>query len=355
MKFSFFNGFAYKPPGATGWPASPTGDEPGLASKSFERTLQAFDLADELGFDWLSIPEHHFKPFLSTNPLLAASVLSQRGYRARLAILGSLLPGRDPVRVAEEYATLDNLTQGRLVIGLLRGNPIEQVTFGINPQESRARFEEATALILKAWKTPVPFGWEGRFFRQRTLAVWPRLVEPLSAEKVVVSGNTLESVEFAARSQLSIAIGHQTVEDAAVLATHYRQRSAVHGWTPTARHIVYHAELHLADNDAQAEDEIARYKLGLLPNPLAGGNRATRRLREGLGEADGEPFSRVLRFHGGPDTVREALREAQSRIGFGVLNAIFQINRLPHGQQALRSLELFGRELIPSLRNVAEG
>jgi len=203
---------------------------------------------------------------------------SQRGYKASLAILGSLVPGRDPVRVAEEFATLDNLTQGRTVIGLLRGNPIEQVTFGINPEESRERFEEAVSLMLNAWQVPVPSGWEGRYFRQRTLAVWPHLVKPLSSEKVVVSGNTPASVDFAARVRLSIALGHLAVDDAAALVRRYREQARVHGWTPTAQNIVYHAD----------------------------------------------PVNRVLRFEA-------QIRDAQARIDFGVLNGIFQINRLPDG------------------------
>lgn len=349
MNFSFFNGFAYKPRSATGWPTSPLSDEPGLAQKSLERALQAFDLADELGFDWLSIPQHHFKPFLFANPFMAASVLSQRGYKAKLAILGSLVPGADPVRLAEEFATLDNLTQGRAVIGLLRGNPIEQLTFGINPKESRERFEEGVSLMLKAWKTPVPFGWEGRYLRQRTVAVWPRLVAPLRSEQVIVSGNTPDSVDFAARAGLSIALGHLGVDDAAGLAQRYRHKAQAAGWTPVPENIVYHAELHVARNDAQARDEIERYKLGLLPNALAGPSRAARLWREGLSEPDGAPFSPVLRFQGGPERVLADLRVAQERIGFGVLNGIFQVNRLPDGL-GLESLALFGREVMPHLR-----
>lgn len=349
MQVSFFNGFAYKPAGATGWPALPKGDQPGLAAAAFERSLHAFDLADELGFDWLAIPEHHFKPFVSANPTLAAAILSQRQYRAKIAVLGTLLPGRDPVAVAEEYATLDNLTGGKLVIGLLRGNPIEQLTFDLNPQESRARFEEALELVLTAWREPAPFGWEGRYFRRRTLAVWPRLLTPLTADKVVISGNSHASIDLAARLRVAIAIGHATVAEAAQLAQYFRDAAATHGWQAGPEHIVYHAEVHVADTDAQAQDEVATHRLGLLPNPLGGSDAASRTLRAALGEPNAEPVKNVLRFCGGPERLVKEIRAAQQAIGFGTLNAIFQVNRMPE-QSGLRSLALFGREIIPGLR-----
>ncbi len=84
--------------------------------------------------------------------------------RARIAVLGALIPLiGNPVRIAEEYAMVDNLSGGRLIAGLMRGASYEYLVYDVNPAESRGRFEEAWDLISKAWTDTDPFGWEGRY------------------------------------------------------------------------------------------------------------------------------------------------------------------------------------------------
>ena len=89
-------------------------------------------------------------------------------------MLGPIVSHINPVRIAEEMALLDNLLPGRLVVGLLRGTTGEYLSYGLNPTEARERTTEAMELILKAWTEPQPFGWQGRYFQFRGVAVWPR-------------------------------------------------------------------------------------------------------------------------------------------------------------------------------------
>jgi alkanesulfonate monooxygenase SsuD/methylene tetrahydromethanopterin reductase-like flavin-dependent oxidoreductase (luciferase family) len=86
-------------------------------------------------------------------------------------MLGHLLPLNNPVQVAEELGLLDNLTNGRLVMGFLRGTPNEDQVYGVNPAEGRGRLLESMDLILKALTEPQPFSWEGRYYQFRTVAV----------------------------------------------------------------------------------------------------------------------------------------------------------------------------------------
>jgi alkanesulfonate monooxygenase SsuD/methylene tetrahydromethanopterin reductase-like flavin-dependent oxidoreductase (luciferase family) len=69
---------------------------------------------------------------------------------------------------------LDTLTQGRLMVGLLRGTTHEYLVYSVKPKEARDRTTEGMELILKAWTEPHPFSWEGRHFPYRTISVWPR-------------------------------------------------------------------------------------------------------------------------------------------------------------------------------------
>src|SRR6266571_5067136 len=107
-------------------------------------------------------------PVWSTpNPMVMAGALTQRVKHAKIALLGANIPILNPVRVAEEFAMLDALTGGQVVAGMLRGTSNEYVTYGVNPSESRDRFEEALELIVRAWTEPQPFSWQGRYYEYR--------------------------------------------------------------------------------------------------------------------------------------------------------------------------------------------
>src|SRR5262249_29397677 len=132
MKVSLFNGMPYGPVKSLWehWPPPNELFEPEQALKAADHCLEQAQLADEVGFDWISCAEHHFSPgSLSPNATVLAAALSLRVRRARLAILGALIPLTNPVRVAEEYAMIDTLTGGRLIAGLMRGAPYEYLVY----------------------------------------------------------------------------------------------------------------------------------------------------------------------------------------------------------------------------------
>src|SRR5438105_3048126 len=181
------------------WPTANAAFDPEVGQRSTRQGLELLQRADELGFDWVSVAEHHYSPRqLSPNPLVLASALSQRVRKARIALLGPTIPFLNPVRVAEEIAMLDNLTGGRVVAGLMRGSPGEYMTYSANPTESRERFQEGLELVRRAWTEPQPFGWEGRYYQFRTVSIWPRPVQR-PHPPIFMSGSTPESGEFAAR------------------------------------------------------------------------------------------------------------------------------------------------------------
>ena len=218
--------------------------------------LEQFQLADELGFDWITLAEHHYAPLsLTPNPMVMAGAVSQRVRRAKIALLGANLPSLNPVRVAEEFAMVDVLTGGRLVAGMLRGTATEYVTYGTNPAESRERFEEALQLILKAWTEPQPFGWLGRYYEYRTIAIWPRPIQQ-PHPPVFMSGSSPESGELAARHRLHLGLAFTTVPLAREAARYYREQAAAAGWEPTSEHLLYRLPVHVADTDEQALEDL---------------------------------------------------------------------------------------------------
>jgi alkanesulfonate monooxygenase SsuD/methylene tetrahydromethanopterin reductase-like flavin-dependent oxidoreductase (luciferase family) len=133
----------------------------------YRDTLAQIEYGDRLGFDTAWLAELHFSPAFSvmSAPLIVAAAAAQRTQRIRLGMAVSLLPLSDPVRSAEEAATVDILSDGRLVFGVGRGtNALHYGGFNIPMSESRDRFSEALDIITQAW-TAERVTYEGKYYR----------------------------------------------------------------------------------------------------------------------------------------------------------------------------------------------
>jgi alkanesulfonate monooxygenase SsuD/methylene tetrahydromethanopterin reductase-like flavin-dependent oxidoreductase (luciferase family) len=135
--------------------------------------------ADRLGFDTLWLAEIHFTPSFCTLPvpLLQLAAIAERTTRLRLGIAVNLLPLHHPVRLAEEVATLDVLSGGRVDFGAGRGAfPNNYHGYGVDMGTSRERFEEMLALIQRAW-TEERLSFHGRFYDVDDIEVFPKPVQ----------------------------------------------------------------------------------------------------------------------------------------------------------------------------------
>jgi alkanesulfonate monooxygenase SsuD/methylene tetrahydromethanopterin reductase-like flavin-dependent oxidoreductase (luciferase family) len=149
----------------------------GRGIEAFYRELLGHaELAEELGYDAYWIAEHHFHEYgVVPNPAAFLAAIAAHTERLRVGPAVSVLPFRDPVQVAEDYAMLDQLSGGRLNMGVGSGYlPHEFAGFGVSGQTKRARFDEALGLIRRLWRgEKVPF--EGAHYRVNdiTLNVLP--------------------------------------------------------------------------------------------------------------------------------------------------------------------------------------
>jgi alkanesulfonate monooxygenase SsuD/methylene tetrahydromethanopterin reductase-like flavin-dependent oxidoreductase (luciferase family) len=177
MKVSFFETGRYvSPPGMPReWPVPSGAYDPQTGARAYQGMIERLRYVEELGFDWISLSEHHYSPrILTPSPPVAAANIAALVKRIKIALLGPIVPQSNPVRVAEELAMVDTMAEGRLVVGLLRGTTNEALTYDLNPHEARERTDEGMELILKAWTEPQAFGWQGRHFKFRTVSIWPR-------------------------------------------------------------------------------------------------------------------------------------------------------------------------------------
>ena len=145
MKVSFFETVRYVAPEPLRpeWPVPSGAYDREAGAQAYRGMIERLQLVEELGFDWVNVSEHHYSPrILTPNPLLAAAFIAAHLKKLTIAVLGPIVPQSNPVRVAEELAMLDTFSQGRLVVGLLRGTTNEYLTYDLNPKEARERTDE---------------------------------------------------------------------------------------------------------------------------------------------------------------------------------------------------------------------
>ena len=153
--------------------------DPHQAHKLLTRYLDEFALCDEVGLD-IMVNEHHATATCMTVSVpMALAIIARETKRARLLSLGNPIANRpDPVRVAEEMAWLDVLSNGRTELGLVKGAAYEIAPANSNPARIMRRYWEAHDLILKALSThDGPFSWEGEYFHYRNVNIWPRPIQ----------------------------------------------------------------------------------------------------------------------------------------------------------------------------------
>ena len=371
MKASLFGqmGYSERHKFPATWPVPPSYHDPAVTMQSYEDGLEECEFAEEMGFDWISLSEHHYSGNrLTPNPALMAAAVAQRCKRVRIALMGQLLQHHNPVRCAEEIGMLDNLTGGRMIMSFLRGIPSEDLPYGMNPAEARGRLFEGMDLVLKALTEPQPFSWEGRYYQFRTVSVCPPPVQqPLPP--VLVASRSEDAVRYAASHQLGLAVSYDPVDQMAKVTEKYNQWCQEAGWQPTPDQIVYRASILLAETDRQAQDRLEGLKaIGLGERGMDLRSSVTQAV---FAARDGKEFDRrnpdgaasgaqgtyqavrarrgLLTFVGGPDTIVKQLKSFHDQCGVGVVDLGFQQLGVDH-REVMKEIELFGREVLPRLK-----
>ena len=149
----------------------PPGREP---ARVIAEELARAELAEALGFDDVWVPEQHFSPYcLCGDGLLMAGQIAARTRRVQIGTAVVNLTFTHPLRFAERVALLDHATGGRVEVGVGRGYQFPQYgVFGVPIDETRAMFDEALDVVLRAW-TGEEFTHEGRYFRIPRVSLWP--------------------------------------------------------------------------------------------------------------------------------------------------------------------------------------
>ncbi|WP_406866326.1 LLM class flavin-dependent oxidoreductase [Priestia megaterium] len=226
MKFALFSLIQNIPNPVTG--------ETLTAQKKFQHVLNQAVLAEKLGFDAYGVGERHGAPFLSSSPPVVLSAIAAKTSHIRLLTTVTVLSILDPVRVAEDYATLDHLSGGRLELIIGKGNdPRHYPLFGITEEEQWESLAERYALLKQLW-TEENVTWSGRYRPPLTnVTTQPRPFQP-SIPVWHGSASSPLSTELAAKYGEPLFSSNSFHPQAKykALIDHYRERFAYYGHDP---------------------------------------------------------------------------------------------------------------------------
>jgi alkanesulfonate monooxygenase SsuD/methylene tetrahydromethanopterin reductase-like flavin-dependent oxidoreductase (luciferase family) len=186
-----------------------TAMDPKLAGDLFHRYYDEWKLADELGFNIMVNEHHQTATCMSSTVIVGLSVLARETKNARILVLGYPIGHRpDPLRCAEELATIDVVSRGRLDMGFIKGVPYEFPASNQNPVGVMDRFWESHDFILKAMTHQgEPFNWEGEHFHYRHVNIWPRPVQAPHPPVWTTTGSTTQAKLLGGKGYVMATLG----------------------------------------------------------------------------------------------------------------------------------------------------
>jgi len=230
-------------------------DVHGTASQYYGQILEQVELEEELGFDAVWFGEHHYSGYSFGSPPVIAMAAAARTKRIRLGTGVSLIPLNHPIRLAEEYAMLDVLSNGRLEYGIGRGFlKYSHQIFGVNEDENHERYHEGTEIILKAWTANGPFSHQGKFWSLQDYSFFPKPLQqphpPIYASGVI----TPESYTWAGSKGLHLSTAFFVPSQDGVRTGIQRYREALRtaGYDPTTRDVAGVFQLYCGETNEEA-------------------------------------------------------------------------------------------------------
>ena len=338
------------------------GSRPGIAeAESFREGFRLVDAAEAGGLDGVWLAELHFNPARSvlSSPLVVASAIAARTRRLRIGLAVHVLPLNNPLRIAEEAATLDQISEGRFDFGVGRsGFARSYDLYGVPYDESRQRFREALHIILEAWKGE-PFSYHGDFYRFDGAVVSPRPCQQ-PHPPLRIAATTAETFPRLGREGRPIFVGLRGMDipELRGCLKEYRQawREAGHRGNGD---VSLRIPVYAADTEAAAlsepEDSINAYfnRMGSLLRDSAGragadNQRQTR--AERLASMSYDEMLQTKVAFGAADNLRDRFAELKEDLGLDGIVAELNAGGLIPEAAVARSLRIITQQVMPSFK-----
>lgn len=312
---------------------------------AIENLLERIASADEFGLDVYGIGEHHQADMLDSAPavLLAAAAARTKQIRLTSAVTG--IGTSDPVRVFQQFATLDLISKGRAEIVAGRGASLDAFSlFGVNKQDSAEIFAENLELLLKIRENK-PLTWSGKFRSSLdNLTVYPRPVQqklPIWHAALRTPASFIRAGELGL--PLMIAVIDGEIQQLVPLVDLYREAGLDAGFSMDELKVGFHSMGYIADTTEQATDEFYPGWAQAMTK-FHGAAKSKSRFEIDL-KSNGSTL-----LVGNPEEVAEKIIRLSDQLG-GISRFCFQMDYsgLPH-EKLMNSIKLIGTELMPRIK-----
>jgi alkanesulfonate monooxygenase SsuD/methylene tetrahydromethanopterin reductase-like flavin-dependent oxidoreductase (luciferase family) len=349
--------------------------DPKKGHELYNRYLDELELAAEVGFDGISVNEHHQNAYgLMPSPVVMAAALSRRTRNARIAILGNAFCLREhPLTIAEEHEMIDCITGGRLISGMVRGIGAEYFSFGANPAFSHARFQEAHDLVVQAWTRPGPFAFEGKYYNFEYVNLWPRPYQQPHPPIWSPSTGSTETIEWAAHPSRKYVYlqAYSPTQSVARYLNYYREcAQRMHGYAASSEQIGWSTPVYVSDTDEKARQEakphiehlfnrLLRLPFEMLFPPGYLSTKSLKNMRSHKRSVSGQEHTidtlieQGIIVCGSPDTVRKQFLDTHRLLGFQNLLCLLQFATLPRDLTE-KNINMFAREVMPALQGLSD-
>lgn len=341
--------------------------DPARGNELYTRYIGEMVLADKLGFDGLVVNEHHNTAYsmMAACPLIAAAIIPQTE-RAKISVWGVPINLEFPNRLAEEYAILDVMSNGRVEVAIPLGTGMEYWANPINPATARERMREALAVMIQAWTADGPTTFSGKFFNYRYLNPWPRPMQKPHPKVYLVGTGSPETVELAAELGFGYSVVFIPVKEQIRTFQILREKAAMHGHTVRPDQTPIGVMAYVAESDEAAEREFKEHVAFFFEDLL----RTTPRYLAPPGYISVDQFrSRAASGHdkahghfdwdfalqhqrivaGTPDKVANAIARWAEEADSSTVVCHLHLGNMPHWK-TVKNLTLFAEEVIPRLR-----
>lgn len=302
--------------------------------------LEQSVLADELGYDSVWFAEHHFSEYgILTTPQMLLTVVAERTKNIRLGVSIVTLPFKNPLQVAEDYALLDVLSDGRLNLGLGSGYiPHEFAGYNVDPANKAFVFNDALAVIEKAW-TGERFSHDGEYFQfkdvklevlpeQEEVPLWIGALSHKGSQFVAKMGYNIMGVPYVASS---------SIEELGEIIANYKETYRQAGHDESKLNIPLALHAYIAETREQAENDAREYINRYLD---------TRQYGRSAKFEDLEAREQLL--VGTPDDVIARLKKYEE-IGCDHIMLLMNGGGMPH-EKVMKSIELTAKEVMPAFK-----
>jgi alkanesulfonate monooxygenase SsuD/methylene tetrahydromethanopterin reductase-like flavin-dependent oxidoreductase (luciferase family) len=331
--------------------------------RAFAESFELVDAAERWGLDCMWLAELHIAPMRSvaSAPLAIASAIAARTTRMKVGIAVQVLPLCHPLRIAEEAATVDHISHGRLIFGVGRsGFPRTYMAYGVPYAESQERFRETLEIILRAWTQPA-FSYAGRYHSFSDVHLVPKPYQkPHPPIRVAATSPDTYAAVGTLGFPIFVAVRLGVLSELAPLIAEYQEawRAAGH---PGRGEIYLRVPVYVAETEERAREEprasIMQFYQEMAALVAQSASMAgTRAIENRAGRAahlQNVSYDEALRekvIVGTPDQVVARLRALRAELGLdGILAEMNCGAQIPHAR-VMRSLELLCKDVMPQLK-----